>query len=97
MTEFPISDRRTRFAIAARLWDACGDVITPRQVREIAGRVYIELDGEVDPLPIIKRELEAAGVPAERATPVVSLVLMVMNDMANGELAELRATTAQTK
>ena len=85
-------DRRARFRIAAALWNACGDVVSPRQVRELAASVYGLLDGEVDPLVVIKRELEAARVPEQHRPAVASLVLMTLTDYADHELAELSAS-----
>jgi hypothetical protein len=87
----PLENRRSRFELAAELWKACKNVVTPEQVRSIADRVYDQLDGEVDPLEIALRELEAAGLSPVRAAPAITLVLMVLADKANAEWMRLRA------
>jgi hypothetical protein len=90
MTEYSIDDRRFRFQVAAELWSACGDVIAPNTVLAIATRIYNELDDYGDASEVVRREVEAANVPAALVPKVSSLILMVMKDRADAELAALR-------
>jgi hypothetical protein len=84
-------DRRQRFDVTRRLWDACAGCVTPDQVRELAARIYDDLlNGENDPLEIVQREVRDAGVPEARAPAVVSLILLVLHDRADSEIAALR-------
>jgi hypothetical protein len=51
---------------------------------------YDQLNGEGDGLEIAKQELLNAGVPAPKLDHVATLILMVLNDRVNTELAALR-------
>jgi hypothetical protein len=72
------------------LWQACGEFIGPNRVLELADRLYDQLNGEGDGLEIAKQELLNAGVPAPKLDHVATLILMVLNDRVNAELAALR-------
>jgi hypothetical protein len=91
MSDYGLRDRAFRFDVTARLWRALDGAVTPDAVQAIANGVYAMLDGENDPLEIVEREVAGADVPAQHRPAVVSLTLMVMDNMAHAELAGLRA------
>jgi hypothetical protein len=91
MSDHVALDRRQRFEIAGKLWSTCSAVITPARVRHIATQVYDQLDPQADALEVVKRAVEAEGVPAEHIVPVSSLVLLALHDHAEAEVDRYRA------
>jgi hypothetical protein len=66
-------------------------VITPAGVLRLANRIDKQLDARDDVLEFVKHEVQGIDVPAELVPHVTSLVLLVLHDRADAELARLRA------
>jgi hypothetical protein len=92
VTSDPTDDRRFRFQVAAELWSACGEAIAPNTVLAIASRVNDELVVGDDVREVVRREVEDAGVPEHLVPKVATLVLWVMRDRADAELAAIRSS-----